>query len=326
MAKKATVQNPIPVAKMIAKFLIPFSIADPFPVRHETKEYVFAEKFSAVDNFGKICCYELDSRGMPYREIGTLESPHHRSYPCILEFDGEKYMTCEAVENNELVVFQCTDFPYRWEPCSVVASDRSYSDPTLFWFNGFWWVMATAYDKYSSGNSTLYAWHSKNGIRGPWTAHAKNPIKCDISNTRSAGTPFLSEGRFYRPAQDCSKTYGRAIVMNEILQLDPNNFREREIRKIQAHSDLPKGIHHISGQDGCTFIDGRRSIFMPSLALRKILYRFRKKKSVTSRYINSIDLVNNDLTANENDKSENTRGHLVFKKVLPQKCVLEFNL
>ncbi len=43
---------------------------------------------------------------------------------------------------------------------------------------------------------------------------------------RPAGALFTVAGQIYRPAQDCSRTYGGAIVINKIERLTPEKFVE----------------------------------------------------------------------------------------------------
>ena len=39
-------------------------------------------------------------------------------------------------------------------------------------------------------------------------------VKTDVRSARPAGTPFVYQGELYRPAQDCSRTYGGSIVIH----------------------------------------------------------------------------------------------------------------
>ncbi len=258
----------------------PMSFADPFPVLSGGRVHIFAEKFSCIDNFGSISCFSFNENGEIESEGIAINTTHHRSYPCTINVEDEIFLICESLETNELVILKCQSFPGQWIRHSVVATDRIYSDPTLFQHGGRWWVFATSYDLSSAGNSMLYAWYSENNLTGPWQEHALNPIKCDVSSSRCAGSPFYSDDSFYRPAQDCLTQYGKMIVINEILELDPTHFRECKIKTIEAEKNFPDGIHHISGFKDLTFIDGRRDSFAPWLGLQKIFNRLMKKIKV----------------------------------------------
>src|SRR5213596_456309 len=54
---------------------------------------------------------------------------------------------------------------------------------------------------------------------GPWRPHPGNPVKVDVRSSRPAGGPFLFGGNLYRPAQDCSRTYGGGITINRVTHL-----------------------------------------------------------------------------------------------------------
>src|SRR5439155_21984126 len=88
------------------------------------------------------------------------------------------------------------------------------ADPTLFRWEGRYWLAYTDVDRGPFDNLCLsYA----ERLQGPWHPHANNPVKVDHGSARPGGTPFLHEGRLYRPAQDCRLTYGRAVALNRIV-------------------------------------------------------------------------------------------------------------
>ena len=58
----------------------------------------------------------------------------------------------------------------------------------------------------------LHIWWSDD-LFGQWRPHAANPVKIDARSARPAGTPFVHAGTLYRPAQDCSHTYGGAVAI-----------------------------------------------------------------------------------------------------------------
>ena len=51
-------------------------------------------------------------------------------------------------------------------------------------------------------------------------------------SARPAGPIFAHEGRLYRPAQDCSRTYGGAVVIHRIEALTPEIFREVAVARL----------------------------------------------------------------------------------------------
>jgi hypothetical protein len=84
-------------------------------------------------------------------------------------------------------------------------------------------------------------------------------VKTDVRNSRPGGTPFVHEGRLYRPAQDCSVRYGWRLVINEIVELSASDFREVPVRVIGPleASPYPHGFHTLSACGPFTLVDAK---------------------------------------------------------------------
>lgn len=84
-------------------------------------------------------------------------------------------------------------------------------------------------------------------------------MKIDSRSSRSAGTPFHVDGTWYRPAQDCSVTYGGAVVFNKIITLTIEQYEEQVVTTITPckESDFPDGIHTLSSVGPYTLLDGK---------------------------------------------------------------------
>ena len=108
-------------------------------------------------------------------------------------------------------------------------------------------------------NTELHLFYSET-YDGPWTAHPLNPVKSNIRSARPAGTPFVHEGKLYRPSQDCASHYGSAITVNEVLVMTETEFREAEAFRVEplADSAYPYGLHTLSQVGDATLIDGAR--------------------------------------------------------------------
>jgi hypothetical protein len=134
-------------------------------------------------------------------------------------------------------------------------------DATVFRHDGRWWLLGSVHDG-ADANSRLDAWYA-DALRGPWTPHPLNPLKCDVRSSRSAGTPFTVDGCLYRPAQDCAHTYGGAVSINRIDELTPSRFVERTVTRIAPDPDgpYPAGLHTICAAGPRTIIDGKREDF-----------------------------------------------------------------
>ena len=90
-------------------------------------------------------------------------------------------------------------------------------------------------------------------------------MKLDVRSARPAGTPFIHNGLLYRPARDCSVTYGGRVVINHVVKLDEHEFAEQPVKLVEPLTDTKynQGLHTISGINDFTLIDGKRYRFNP---------------------------------------------------------------
>jgi hypothetical protein len=155
---------------------------------------------------------------------------------------------------------------------AIVAPGNPLADPTLFTWQGKFWLGATRIAIGPLDNLCLYY---ADRLEGPWHAHIANPVKIDITSARSAGAPFLHAGKLMRPAQDCAASYGSAIVLNEIEELTTTCFSERPVRRLtpDCNGPFPDGLHTISAFGHHTLIDGKRLVARPHDLLQRLIAR-----------------------------------------------------
>lgn len=254
--------------------------ADPFLTCQAGQLYVAAEKYDFKKRKGFIVVFPLGEKNRRGKEEVALDFPFHTSYPCLVEENSRLYCIPETLACEEIGIYRCEKFPRIWNKAAVVATGHRFSDPTCFKYEGRWWIFGTLFDQHSEGNSLLYAWYADD-ITGPWLPHLKNPIKCDVSSSRSAGTPYRFQDGFFRPAQDCSRTYGNSIVINRITKLSPTEFSEEYYRRVRADANYPDACHHLAKWGSLTLVDGRRDHFSFSAAATNLV---RLKNLVQSRF------------------------------------------
>jgi hypothetical protein len=249
--------------------------ADPFAVARDNKIYVFCEEFDYRAFKGRIVCMEItDGKRVSTPQV-VIELSIHVSYPYLLEENSETYCIPETAGANEVVLYRADKFPFRWvKVCSLVRNFPAV-DSTVFKYQGRWWLACTKID--DARNSKLFVWHSEE-LFGPWKSHAGNPVKVNIHSSRPAGTPFMHKGCMYRPAQDCSKTYGGRIVLNRINTLTPTQFEEEDAGVIEPCFDAPyrEGVHTVSAVGDFTLIDGKRFIFNRSAFEHELMRNLAK--------------------------------------------------
>lgn len=226
-------------------------LADPFPIVMNGKAYVLCE---CVDTYkGSIAIIDITDPSNPSPPVVVIELPTHVSYPYVVRENEHIYCIPETSEAREVYLYRAVDFPYKWTREAVLIKDFAAVDSTIFRHDGRWWLMCSA----TGQSHNLFAWHS-NDIHGPWTPHMGNPIKTDIRSARPAGTPFIHNGELYRPAQDCSGTYGARLIINRIQRLTLSEFEEEEMNVIEPfrESPYPDGLHTVSSAGSVLLCDG----------------------------------------------------------------------
>ena len=102
-------------------------------------------------------------------------------------------------------------------------------------------------------------------------------MKVDVRSSRPAGRPFLFGGNLYRPAQDCSRTYGGAITINRVTRLSLTEFYEEPVAHIEPWDRrYGTGIHTLTGDGSVTVLDGKRMVIAPVLVRRRLAHKLRR--------------------------------------------------
>jgi hypothetical protein len=226
--------------------------ADPFPVKHEGKYFVFFEEYLFATDRAHISVMELTKSG-PTEPRQVLKCDYHLSYPFVFQWKDRYFMIPESAANRTVELYACESFPDNWKLETKLLEGVPARDATLFELDGRWWMFVAIADTDSSDELHLY--YSSTPL-GPWTPHKKNPVKSDVRNSRPAGRLFHWNGDLYRPAQDSSRRYGYAMTINRVLRLTPEEFVEQEVSKVlpQWRKDL-RGTHTLNMCDDLTVID-----------------------------------------------------------------------
>lgn len=186
----------------------------------------------------------------------AMSAETHLSYPFTLEIDGRPFFVPEHAAARNVSRF-ATDQSGTVTSKVTMFAHMPLIDTTFVEWEGKTWAFATM--ETASDNTDLFLFHA-DSLDGPWRAHPLNPVKSDVRSARTAGTPFVVDGRLYRPAQDCSTHYGSAITINEVVTLSDREFEERSVARVAppANGKYPYGLHTISQVGGVTLIDGAR--------------------------------------------------------------------
>jgi hypothetical protein len=246
--------------------------ADPCLVQRDGASYVFFERLPLGDEKGVIVCSELtaNDRGRTPRVV--LERPYHLSYPFVFLVGDDAYMLPETAANRTIELYKAESFPDRWKLEAILVAGVKAVDPTLIAHDGRYWLFANVAGEEESTNDELFLF-SAESLLGPWRSHPRNPVVSDARRARPAGRPFVNRGgSLIRPSQDCSDSYGRAVVFNRIDVLSEADYRETTIGRLEPHWRRGLlGTHTYSRSGAWEAVDGR--VWVDRFAGRRMLRR-----------------------------------------------------
>lgn len=230
-------------------------VADPIAVKNGSAIHVLCERMRLDTHMGYIAALSFDGDSWT-KEQQVIDTGRHASYPYVFSVDGQTYCVPETRQNGEVALYRARNFPHEWERVATLLSGLHVVDSTIFEFDGRWWLFCADGE---GSNHRLLVFYSES-LLGPWLPHAGNPVKTDPSNARPAGPPFWHGGALYRPAQDCSVTYGGRISINRIVELSPSRFEETHVSFLEPDPRAPygKALHTLSFAGDWAIIDGKR--------------------------------------------------------------------
>lgn len=239
----------------------------------------WADPFLWTGPDGRVVCFVEDYRYATGRaHISALEiighravdigavivEPYHMSFPYLFSYEGALYMCPECSGSGQIRVYRCAEFPLKWELAAVLMDNVSAADTVLFPRDGKWWML-TSMDPADVKDhcSELYLFSGPSPLGTDWTPCAANPVRIDPAGGRNAGL-IMDGGRIYRLAQRQGfDRYGEGLIVNEVLAVSDEAYREREVRRIDP--DFGRrliGSHHMTSTGTVTVVDHVRREFV----------------------------------------------------------------
>ena len=249
-------------------------IADPFfwPGRPGV---LLCETYFHSTGLGELTALSIDAGAISRSEPMPLGLDSHLSYPSTWSENGRVFCLPEMAASRRQVLYELRPgLPPA--PLCVINEGVGMADPTLMRVNGLYWIAYTDTDIGTYDNLCLL--HAER-LEGPWQPHSNNPVKIDARSCRPGGTPFWVDGQLFRPAQDCSRDYGGALVVNRVETCTLEEFREIPVAALLPDpvGPFPDGLHTLSFGDGCAVIDGKRISYHPLILFHKIFRRLKTK-------------------------------------------------
>ena len=238
--------------------------ADPFLYRNpnNNKLYLFVERFPFKEKKGVISCGEVDELLHINNMHDVLVKPYHLSYPHIIEEEGNLYMMPESSANHQLEIYQCMQFPDKWEIFSIGLKGKNLTDTVYYRdSNGERWLFATISDSEVMMYCTVMnIYHVDSLTLKEITPHRQNPIIIDSSIARNGGRIFEHDGCVYRVAQNNTYgEYGHGTSIRKITKLTLDEYEEEEVARLDG-GDIPgfKFNHQLCQIDDAFVIDIRK--------------------------------------------------------------------
>ncbi len=235
--------------------------ADPMLHEHQGQLWLLVEDFDYARGKGHLAAIPWRKDGPTGAARTVLDLPVHLSYPFVFRWKGDTWMVPESGGANRVSLFRARSFPDDWEHVGDLLEGYRAVDATLHEHNGRWYLFANICEAGGGTFDELFLFHAATPL-GPFLPHPGNPIVSDVRRARPAGPLFLRDGKLIRPAQDCARGYGQALVFNEVLSLSPITYDERPLGRL-----LPDwvpgltGCHTYTSLGGIEVVDGKRPIW-----------------------------------------------------------------
>jgi hypothetical protein len=232
-------------------------LADPFVITYNGVNYCFVEDFAYNVSKGIIAVYRL-CKDHAERSGEALVEPYHLSFPYLFQFESKMYMLPDTRKSGELRLYECFEFPLKWQLKTVLMKDVNVVDTMVFNYNKTWWLL-TNMDPGLSGErcSELFLFYSDDLFSGKWHPHPANPIYVDSNRARNGGLLYDKNGAIYRVSQRQGyNLYGKSTSINKIVYLDKFQYKEQELsqNKPDFFSNIA-GTHHMHGNNEVVVFD-----------------------------------------------------------------------
>lgn len=225
--------------------------ADPF-ILDVTDEYyiILVEEWYDLINKGRISKLTIDRKDYALNEIKTiLELDSHLSFPFIQRENDTIYIIPENSATGKLPRYKYNPLNDDITFDSIICNDR-LTDSVPFNYNGEELMFSTKLPDANGKDLGIY----KKDSNGTYIQYDTYHFEENLS--RMAGDVFICNGKLYRPAQVCIKSYGDAVSIQEI-SYDNGKFQFKELRRIYSPSkQFNLGFHTFNIYNGHIVVDG----------------------------------------------------------------------
>lgn len=251
---------------------VPEYAADPFPIKIENKFLIYYEEMTFWNGKGKLMMIDSPDFKSKKAVTGIENGRIHLSYPFLFEENGKCYCLPETSAIKEVALYEVDKKqPEKLTKLWTILSGEKYVDSSLIYYQDKYWLFTT----HSGKPDQLYIYHSTQ-LTEKFRPHSLNPIHMDKGIGRSAGKPFIVDDKLYLPCQNPAKCYGGSVVIHELTKLNPTSFSYKQAFEILPRAPYNKGLHTINFHQEQIIIDGKRTVFSPIAALKKLSKKLRE--------------------------------------------------
>ena len=248
--------------------------ADGFAVKEKDQLLLFFEDYSYCQRKAHISALYFNENEKSVMDVRmALKEPWHLSYPYLFNYENKIYCIPESLEHGSVELYELDVLTGKLEHVRTLVAGLSAADPSLVFHCQRWYLFFTPAH---ATNIVLNLWHADT-LEGPFVPHILSPVKADIRNARPAGAFFEMDKKLYRPAQDCSQTYGGRVVINQIKALTATEFVETPVAAVEPPVGF-SGLHTLSFSGDYLYFDAKKFVFISSSAKYQLKKRLRMAK------------------------------------------------
>ena len=237
-----------------------FYYADGFAVKDSERLLLLFEDYSYNSRQGHLSSVWFNERDYSFtKPVTLLKEPWHLSYPFVFKYKGSTYCLPECKDRKNVELYRLDTNSMKLIHERTLIENLEAVDPSLIYHQNHWYLFFTA--GYAT-NTELHIWHAEN-LEDEFMPHVLNPVKSNVGNSRPAGSLFYLDGKLYRPSQDCSRSYGGRIIINEVKILTEQFFLEQTVNVLEPPKGF-QGIHNLSFAGDSMLFDCKKMKFSPA--------------------------------------------------------------
>lgn len=246
--------------------------ADGFAIKEKERLLLLFEDYTYKTRKGRISAVWFNERDFTFSDkTNLLDESWHLSYPYILKYNNALYCIPESKDHRNIELYKLDTNHMKMVHHRTLVKDVEAVDPTLIYHQNSWYLFFTSGN---ASNVELQIWHAEN-LEDEFIPHILNPVKSNVGNARPAGPLFYLDGKLYRPSQDCSKSYGGRIIINEVKILSEDSFLEMAVNVLEPPKGY-QGIHNLSFAGDSMLFDCKRMGF----SWANFFYQLKRKTGI----------------------------------------------